>query len=286
MRIGLVTDSPADLPEDLINRFKIEVVPAILVMNGQSYLDGLEISRSDFYQQLPGLNLTPTTAAPPNQEFTQRFQKLLDSGCTYVIGIFTSEKLTSIADTARKSAEDFAGRVCIIESGSLSMGSGFQVLAAAEAIEKGLELSDILTKIDSVRKRLRVFAALDTIEYLRRSGRVPRAVATLGGLLKIKPVVELYEGEVKPIDTPRTSRKAVDKLVSLISGCGPLEYLSILHTNAEDRARQLLAQITLRQGSLLPNDIYIINVTSVIGTHVGPNGVGIAAVTRQASNYC
>jgi DegV family protein with EDD domain len=278
MRIGLVTDSPSDLPENLAKQFKIEVVPAILVLDGISYLDGIDITRPEFYKRLPNLSCSPTTAAPAAEAFSGRFRKLLASGYDHIVGIFTAEKLTAIANIARKAADDFNGQVSVIESGSLSLGIGYQVLAAAEAIEKGLELTGVLAAAQSVRERLHLYAALDTIEYLRRSGRVPQAVATLGGLLNIKPVVELREGMVKPAGAARTTRQATEKLAHLLKELGPLERLCILHTNADIRAKEFLGKIRAEQGKLLPDKIDIVNVTTVIGTHVGPGGLGIAAV--------
>jgi DegV family protein with EDD domain len=281
MRIGLVTDSPSDLPEDFARRYKIEVVPASLVLDGQAYLDGIEITRRDFYTRLPGLRVSPTTAAPSSEAFLACYRKLFESGCEHILGIFTAEKLTSIANTARKAGENFPGKVSVIESGSLSMGSGYQVLAAAEAIEQGLALPAVLAQTQSTRERMKVYAALDTIEYLRRSGRVPKTVAALGGLLSIKPVVELREGLVRPLDAPRTTSRATEKILNLLLELGPLERLSILHTNAEQRASDFLSRLSACQDGLLPDDIRIINVTTVIGTHVGPNGLGLAVIKRQ-----
>jgi DegV family protein with EDD domain len=278
MRIGLVTDSPSDIPEDLVKRYKIEVVPATLVLGGKSYLDGVEISREEFYQRLPALKTAPTTAAPSTGDFAARYWKLLESSCEQIIGIFTAETLTSIPNIARKAADDFPGKVTVIESGSLTLGIGFQVLAAAEAIEKGLDMQAVLAVIQSTRRRIRVYAALDTMEYLRRSGRVAGPVAALGGLLSIKPVVELREGQVKPMGTPRTTSKATEKLYSLVNSLGPLERLAIVHTNAETRAREFFDKLKAGQPQFLPADIQILNVTPVIGTHLGPNGLGVAAV--------
>lgn len=280
MKIGLVCDSPTDLSEELVNRYRIQVVPAILVLDDHAYQDGIEITRSEFYERLPLLRRSPSTAAPSGESMAARYQALLNAGCDHVIGIFTAEKLTAIADIARKTAEEFAGKISVIESGSLSMGTGYQVLAAAEGIEQGQPLTEILQAIQSVRERTRTYAALDTVEYLRRSGRVPQAAATLGSLLSIKPIVELREGVVKPVDAPRTTSKATGKLFNILDELGPLERLSILHTNAEQRAREFLDRLAnIRQN--LPVDIHIVNVTTVIGTHVGPHGLGFAAVRRK-----
>ena len=121
-------------------------------------------------------------------------------------------------------------------------------------------------------------AALDTMEYLRRSGRVPAAVAALGGLLSIKPIVELLNGEVKPLNAVRTTRQAGSYIHKALKDLGPLERLAILHTNAEHRARQLLDELMETVSQSIPRDIMMVNVTTVIGTHVGPNGLGFAAV--------
>lgn len=278
MKIGLVTDSPADIPAALTAQHGIEVIPSILVIDGKAFLDGKDITREDFYTRLPDFKRAPTTAAPSIGDIQLRYRKLLDAGCIHVISLHTAQKLTSIANVARQAAADFPGQVTVLESGSLSLGLGFQVLAAAEVIADDGSLDEALAAIQSTRERLRVYAALDTVEYVRRSGRVPAAVAALGGLLRIKPVVELTEGEVRPLGAPRTTHQATEKLYTLLTSLGPLERLAILHTNAPMRAKEFLAGLMDEHRKSLPRDILMVNVTTVIGTHVGPNGLGVAVV--------
>lgn len=280
MKIGLVTDSPADLPPVLVAQYGIEVIPSTLVIEGQPFLDGKDITRDAFYTRLPHLKTFPTTAAPSIGDFQVGYRKLLDAGCQHIISLHIAAKLTSIFGVACQAAADFPGQVTVLESGSLSLGSGFQVLAAAEVIADDGSLEEALGAIRATRERLRVYAALDTLEYVRRSGRVPAAVAKLGGLLSIKPVVELAEGEVRPIGAPRTARQATEKLYALLVSLGPLERLAILHTNAPARAKELLDLLMAEHRKALPRDIQLVNVTTVIGTHIGPNGLGVAAVMR------
>jgi DegV family protein with EDD domain len=285
MKIGFVTDSPSDLPVDLVEHYHIEVIPAILVIDGQEYVDGVELSREEYYRRLPDLRHAPTTAAPSPADFAVRYQKQLDAGCEHVISVHIAERLTSIPNFARNAARDFGGKVTVIESGSLSLGSGFQVLAAAEACEKDLDLAAALAVIRSTRERIRVGAALDTMDYLRRSGRVPAAVTAIGGLLSIKPVVELREGVVRPLSAARTTRHAAEALFDFLRTLGALERLAVLHTGAEGRAQEfteLLLKSEARRN--LPAEIRIVNVTSLIGTHIGPNGLGFAAVKARAVN--
>jgi DegV family protein with EDD domain len=279
MKIGIVTDSPSDLPADLAERYQIEVIPAILVIEGKEYVDGIDLSREEFYRRLPALRHPPSTAAPSPTDFSVRYQKLLSVGCEHVISIHIAEKLTSIPNFARNAARDFAEKVTVIESGSLSLGSGFQVLAAAEVSEISPGVKAVLEVIRSTRERIRVGAALDTMDYLRRSGRVPAAITTIGGMLSIKPVVELREGVVRPLSAARTTRHAAEALLNFLLTLGPLERLAILHTSAEGRAREFLEMLmTSEARNRLPREIRIVNVTGLIGTHIGPNGLGFAAV--------
>lgn len=278
MKIGIVTDSTADLPAYLIEQYEIQVVPTILVLEGKEYADGIGITREEFYNRLPSLRTPPTTAAPSIGDFATPYQTLLSNGCDHILSIHAASQLTTIINVARQAAKEFPDKVTCVDSGSLSLGLGFQVLAAAEEAETGPRSA--LEAMESTRKRLQVTAALDTMEYLRRSGRVPGAVAALGGLLSIKPMIELKDGEVKAIGAVRTTKQADERMLNFLLGAGEMERLAVLHTNAEPRAKQLLAELMNRARKSIPRDILFVNVTAVIGTHLGPNGLGFAAVRK------
>lgn len=273
-----MTDSTADIPSYLVEEHEIRVVPTILVLEGKEYADGTGISREEFYNRLPALQTPPTTAAPSIGDFATPYEALLSQGCDHVISIHAASQLTTIVNVARQAAKEFPDRVTCIDSGSLSLGLGFQALAAAEEEETGLRSA--LEAIESTKKRLQVSAALDTMEYLRRSGRVPGTVATLGGLLSIKPMIELKDGEVKAIGAVRTTKQADERILNFLLGLGDLERLAILHTNAEPRAKKLLNELMNRARKSIPRDILFVNVTAVIGTHLGPNGLGFAAIKK------
>ncbi len=278
MKLGIVTDSTSDLPNYLIEQYGLEVIPTILILDGKEYADGQGISRDDFYTRLPSLRTPPTTAAPSIGDFSARYDSLLTRGCDQIISIHPAGQLTTIINSARQAAQDFPNKITIVDSGSLSLGLGFQAVAAAEAAENGLQAS--LKAIDSTRKRLKVYAALDTMEYLRRSGRVPSAVAALGGLLSIKPLIELLDGEVKAIGAVRTTSQANGRMLNILLPRGELERLAILHTGAEARAKEFLNAVMQKASQSVPRDILLVNVTTVIGTHVGPHGLGFAAVKK------
>jgi len=276
MKLGIVTDSTCDLPNYLIEQHELEVVPSILILEGKEYADGIGISREDYYKRLPSLQTQPTTAAPSIGDFSTRYDSLLTRGCDHILSIHASGQLTTIINSARQAAQDFPEKITVIDSGSLSLGLGFQVLAAAEAAEDGLAAA--LAAVESTRKRLHVFAALDTMEYAKRSGRVPAAVTFFGGMLNIKPIVELTEGQIKPIGAVRTTKQANEKMLNFLLEGGALERLAILHTGAEPRAKEFLNALMQKASQSVPRDILMVNVTTVIGTHVGPNGLGFASV--------
>ena len=279
MKPGIVTDSTCDLPQYIIKEYGIEVVPSILIVNGREYPDGDGFARDEFYKRLPQLKAQATTATPSIGEFAKCYQKLFDEGCDHIISIHAAGALTTIVNTARQAAQDYAGRVTVLDSLSLSLGLGFQVLAAAENMEMGLEAA--LAAIESTRRRLKLFAVLDSVEYVRRSGRIPGTMALLGSLLSIKPLVEVSGGQVRAISIVRTTRQANERMTALLKSAGKLERLAILHTGAEARARELLNKAMLEVSQSLPRDILMINATPVIGTHIGPNGLGFAAIRKE-----
>lgn len=278
MKLGIVTDSTSDIPKYLIEQYDLEVVPSILILDGKEYADGIGISREDFYKQMPSLQTYPTTAAPSIGDFSTPYDSLLTRGCEHILSIHAAGPLTTIVNSARQAAHDFPNKITVVDSLSLSLGLGFQVLAAAEVAELGLPAA--LNAIEATRKRLRVFAALDTMENLKRSGRVPAAVSFFGGILNIKPLVELTEGHLKPVSAVRTTKQANERMLNLLLEHGDLERLAIMHTGAEPRAREFLNTLMQKASQSVPRDILMVNVTTVIGTHVGPNGLGFAAVKK------
>lgn len=278
MKIGVVTDSTSDLPKYLIDRYEIEVIPSILILEGREHADGIGISRDDFYKRLPSLRTPPTTAAPSIGDFSSRYDFLLARGCDHVLSIHAAGALTAIINSARQAAQNFPDKITIVDSASLSLGLGFQVIAAAEAAENGLPAA--LHAVESTRRRLHVSAALDTMENLKRSGRVPAVIAFFGSMLNVKPLIELTDGEVKTVGAVRTTKQANERMLNFLLEGGELERLAILHTGAEPRAREFLDAVMQSVSQSVPRDLLMVNVTPVIGAHVGPNGLGFAAVRR------
>lgn len=274
-KFAIVTDSSADIPKDLIDQFQIHVVPNIIVIDGQDLQDGRDISRSEFYENLPLMKTPPTTSTSSPGEYQQLYGNLMKQGTSQVISIHASSQLSGIYNAASVGASTFNDRVRVIDSENISLGLGFQVLAAAEAT-KTISLESILSRVKDVRQRTRVVAMLDTLEYLRRGGRISWARVRIGELLHIKSFVEIIDGNVTSRGETRTRKKGIQRLINMLRQLGPLERLAILHSNAEFDARGILAELSPQ----IPFEPLLVNINTVIGTHVGPNGLGFAAVVK------
>ena len=274
MKIGLVTDSTSDLPADLAGRFGIQVIPALVNIHGKSYIDGIDISREEFYTRLPQIDPPPMTSSPSVGVFQQAYDRLFKAGVDFILSIHAANELSGIFNAARLAAEEFSQRVKVMDSGQVSLGLGFQVLTAAEEAERSGFLENVLAKVESVRKRVRLAALLESIEYVRRSGRVSWAVGMIGSVLRLQPLVELRYGLVYRLGQARTRLQGIDQLLEALNSWGPLERLAVLHTNAETAALQLLEEVK-QKVSQTP---LLVNVTTAIGTHVGPDALGFVAV--------
>jgi DegV family protein with EDD domain len=280
VRTAIVTDSTADISPQEAEELHISVVPALLVVDGNEYEDGKGMSREAFYKKLPNLNPPPTTAAPSLGMFSKVYQSLLEQNFEKIISIHMASKLSSMHGTAAAAARAFGEAVSVIDSGQLSMGLGFQVLAAAQTVltnKINTNLAQILDAVHNIQRRIKVIAMLDTMEQLRRSGRVSWAQAGIGAILRLKLFVELKEGSVLRLGEARTRKKGLERLKTALQELGKVEQLSILHSNALEDAAAFAENFPLEDNKL-PS---IRNVTTVIGTHVGVNAVGFAAVLAK-----
>ena len=274
MRIALVTDSTCDIPRELVAAHQIHVVPNILIIDGNSIEDDENYSRRDFYLQLPEMASFPTTSTASIGTYQALYEKILGSGYDQVLSIHCSKELSGIFNAASTAANEFPGKVVIVDSRQLSLGLGFQVLEAAEAISNGMPLDSILDHLNSVRDRVRLVAMLDTLEYVRRSGRISWARARIGAMLNLKPFLEVVDGYVLSMGQVRTRSKGIRRLSGLMRSRTDMKRLAVLHSNAEREARSILDELAPD----LPTEPMVVNVTTAIGAHVGPRGLGFAAL--------
>ena len=279
MPIRIVTDSTCDLPAETIARYGICVVPLYINMGKQGFLDGIDLTRDEFYTRLPTFPVHPTTAVPSLQKFRAVYDALAEGGATGILSIHISVALSAVVGVASVAARETTSTpVTVFDSQQLSLGTGFLVETAAKMAAAGGSLAEIQAALNTQIKRSHVFAALDTLEFLRRSGRMNRFMASLGTLLQLKPIMTMYAG--KPgAERVRTRERATKRLVEMLREVGPVERVAIVHTRAPDRVAELRALAA----SLLPQDnLLVADITPVIGAHIGPGAAGFAVVGAQA----
>jgi DegV family protein with EDD domain len=278
MTVRIVTDSACDLPESICADLGIEVVPLTIRFGEREYVDRKELTTDAFWRELATSSVLPETSAPSVGAFEETFHKLSDDGADAIVCINLSARLSATMQSAQLAAKALDGRtpVEIIDSLNASMGIGNLVLHAARRARDGAGLDDIVSEVDARKARQHVFAALDTLEFLRKGGRIGGAQAMLGSMLSIKPIISVTDGAVEPAGRVRTRSKALRFLIDQIPA-GKVELISVLHANAPD-LDEFLAMLT----PAVPDaEVTVGTIGPVIGVHTGPRVMGIAWVNRQ-----
>ena len=275
MPVRVVTDSSCDLPDELVDQLGIEIVPLTIRFGNEELVDRKELSATEFWRRLESAPKLPETAAPSAGAFETAFRGLAADGADGIVCINLSSKLSATMQSAQVAAKSMTDTpVVVIDSLTASMGVGSLAVSAAKQAAAGGSLDDIVREITSQRDRTKLFGALDTLEYLRKGGRIGAAQALLGSMLSIKPVIELRNGSVEEAGKVRTRSKSLRTLAEQV-GKQPVERLAVLHGDAPDLDELLdLVQV------YVPRDEIIVGVVGpVIGTHTGPRVIGVTFQT-------
>lgn len=276
--IALVTDSTTYMPPDLVRKYNISVAPQVLIWGDQTYKDGVDMESREFFTRLKTAKVMPTTSQVAVISFQEIFQELVEKG-QEVIALLVSSRLSGTVQSAMQ-ARDLMGtardKVNVVDSQSVAMALGFQVLAVARALENGASLKDAIALAERSYEYTGVVFAVDTLEFLHRGGRIGGAQRFLGTMLNMKPILAIQDGRVEGVDRIRTKSKAHDRVLELvtekIAGRTPVR-LATLHANAADDARALL---TRAEQTLSPVESVFTEVSPTVGTHAGPGTVGLA----------
>ena len=276
--IGILTDSTADLPIEVIERYGIEMIPLYINMGSEHFADGVNLTKAEFYQRLPNYDPAPSTAAPSAEIFIRGYESLVARGAQEILSIHISESLSATVNSARLATKEFTqAPVTVVDSGQLSLGLGFLTVSAAEMAQNGQKMDVILKNLRSQMPRTFVFAALDTLEYLRRSGRMHIAVARFGELLRLKPLLMMNQGNPQAYRV-RTRLKAIDRLFSWMDEHAPFEQLAVVHAGVPARAEALRDQAS----KYLPDgEIMIQQITPVLGANLGIGALGFAGIAKE-----
>ena len=276
MPVRIVTDSAADLPTDEVERLGVEVVPLSIRFGTEEFTDGVDLSVAEFYEKLASSDALPETSAPSPGAFEATFRRQADAGADAVVCINLSEGLSATIQAARNAAtavgDDLDVRV--IDSRSITSGLGTQVTLAAEAAAGGASADDVVALVESLAGRTHVLGALDTLDNLKKGGRIGGAQALLGSLLSIKPLLDISSGEVAEAGRARTRRKALEWLRDQVFALPEVEHLCVAHGGATD-LDDMLALLAPRY----PADaIQVRTIGATIGTHGGPRVMGVTWV--------
>lgn len=272
--VRIIVDSTADMTPEVEKR--VGVVPLTIHFGEEHFIDGVDIDRKTFYEKLVSSDVLPTTSQATPFAFTELYQEAVDKGEDVVV-ITISSLLSGTYQSAVIAAEDFPGRVYVVDSKITTLGSAILADYALQLKDQGLDAAAIAEKLTAERENVHLIALLDTLEYLKRGGRISKTVALAGGLLSIKPAISLDGGEVKLIGTARGSRQGTALLDQKIQAAGGIDFdrpVLMGYTGSSDALlRKYMADSTLLQEH---QDLPVSLISGVVGTHAGPGAFAIA----------
>ena len=271
--IRIVTDSTCDLPPDAVEALGITVVPLTVLFGEEELRDGVDITADQFFRRLGREKALPTTAAPGPGVFRAVYERLIAEGATQVLSIHVSSKLSATLESARQGGTGLP--VTYVDSLQVSLALGVPVMEAVRAVQQGATIEQAAAVALDTARRTQIFFTLETLEYLRRGGRMSRGQEFFGSLLQIKPVITVEHGEIVPAARMRTKAKAVEELLRRCSEMRPVATVFALHASTPDE----LAHLRDRLHGLAPESKYVESrITPVIGVHVGPGAVSAGVV--------
>jgi DegV family protein with EDD domain len=280
MTVRIITDSSAGLPAQTVEELGISVIPALLCFGSKTYRDGIDLTTEQFYKKLVSSKILPTTSVPTPPTFAQAYDELAEETDEIVV-ITISRKLSAIHEVALQSVSLMKKkcRIEVIDSGWALMAQGLIVIAAAKAAKSGASFDEVvgLTRRNIPRADIRI--AFDTLEYLQRGGRIGKAQAFLGTMLKVNPILCIKGGETYPVARERSRAKAVEHLYKFALGYSRIEAMAIEDATTPDEADELAKRLS----SKFPREnIYRSKVTPAVGVHVGPHVLAVSVLGDRA----
>jgi DegV family protein with EDD domain len=279
-RVAVVTDSTAFLPSGVVDDYGIRVVPLRVSLGSQDLTDGVDVTSADVAAALRE-KVAVTTSRPAPAEFASVFRECLDAGATRVVSVHLASALSGTWESAALAAQDFDhGVVRVVDSRSTAAALGFAVLAAAESARAGATAAQVQGAATEVIDHTRTLFCVDTIEYLRRGGRIGTAAGLLATSLSIKPILQMVEGRIVALEKVRTSSKALARLIQLTvesAGDGRVD-LAVHHLAAREKAQHVAVQLRAAVPSI--GELHVAEIGAVIGAHLGPGVVGTVVVRR------
>jgi DegV family protein with EDD domain len=279
MLIKIVVDSTADIPPDVRAEYGISVVPVLAQFGRDTLRDDVDITRDEFYARLVESEEPPKTAAPSVGMFEEEFRRLAADG-SEILSISLAGALSGTFAAAQAAARSVEGaRIECVDSQTVAMPLTYMALAAARAARQGRTLGELVALVESLRPRMVLLVALDTLRYLEKGGRIGRVRALLGTVLNVKPVLEVRDAQVHPVEQLRTWRRVPPRMVELMHARGAYEELSVQYTTGRPSAEQL-ADLCAAAGLMARDRIRVVQAGAVLGTHVGPGALAITGMLK------
>ena len=276
MSVAVVTDSTAYLPAELIEGYGIHVVPLYVVLPGRSGREGIDIGPEDVARTLSQRGQTVSTSRPTPGDFLAVYRRALEAGADQLVSVHLSGELSGTSDAARLAASQVGEHlVTVVDSRSAAMGCGFAVLAAARSAAAGADGAEVAENARRTAAQTSTFFVVDTLEHLRRGGRIGAAAAVLGSALAVKPILHVKDGRVVPLEKVRTAARANNRLVQRAvdaAGDGAVS-IAVHHLAAGERAERLATELRERLPAL--RELHVSELGAAIGAHVGPGAVGV-----------
>jgi DegV family protein with EDD domain len=274
--VAVVTDSTADLPADLVAEHNVRIVPLRIAIDAHTAVDGVDIGPDEVVEALQAKR-TVSTSRPSPGDFVHAYRQALEAGADHVVSVHLSAELSGTWDSARLAAQEFGyGVVRVVDSRSTSMALGFAVMTAARAAAEGASAGEVQDAAVAAADRTSCLFYVDTLEYLRRGGRIGAAAAMLGTALSVKPLLHVRDGRIVPLEKVRTSSRALARLVALTvqaAGSDPVD-IGVQHLAAKDRADEVAERLREQLPSV--RQLITAEVSATVGAHTGPGVVGVA----------
>jgi DegV family protein with EDD domain len=272
-KIALVTDSTADLTPEMVEEMGVTIVPLRVIFGNEPYREGVDISAEEFYERLVKSRPLPTTSAPSVGDFQEVYERLLKE-VDSIVSIHIGTKLSATVQAAQTARQSVAKpeRIEIVDSQMISLAMGFAIMEAAEAVSAGAKLAEVKAAAESVVQRVSVRFMLDTLEYLRRGGRIGRARAYLGTLLSVKPILSLRGGELYPEERVRTRARGLERIIQWAIRQENVKRAAVGHSTTPDEAESIRERLAMAFPSV---KVHLIRFGPVLGTHAGPGIVGV-----------
>jgi DegV family protein with EDD domain len=275
-KVAIVTDSTADLTPEMVEELGVTVVPLQVIFGNEAYREGVDITTEEFYERLVKSRPLPTTSAPSVGDFQEVYERLLKE-VDSIVSIHIGAKLSATVQAAQTAKQSLAKpeRVEVVDSQAASLAMGFAIMEAVEVARAGGKLAEVKATAESAVHRMQVLFMLDTLEYLRRGGRIGRARAYLGAILSVKPILALREGEIYPEERVRTRARGLERIIQSAIRHQNVKRAAVGHSSTPDEAESIRERLAMA----FPNvKVHLIRFGPVIGTHAGPGIVGVGVM--------